>query len=499
MTLQKFLTPALLEFFPSPVDGPQIWLVGGAVRDHFLQRQSFDLDFVVDGDALRLARRIADGLGGKYYDLDTERGAGRVLAPGSNGEEWVFDFTRMRGSSLQDDLWSRDFTINALAFDPHNLDILIDPTSGLKDLNDALLRECKPEAIQTDPVRALRAVRIASELEFRIEPNTIQSIKAAGSLLAHVSVERLRDELFRMLEHHQPARSLRLLDHLGLFDTLFNELYYHPGGESHIGDKREFARQAFTVISTLSELFQVLAPRHDPDAAANSTLGLIAIRLGRFREALTGYLDEELSSGRTQRAWVLLGSLFSTNVNRDLSGDYDESPVGVDRGNKTLAASAWSDRYHMSRKEKDWLERFLVGDIPQLSADVGGKNDLQIHRFYQRAEGAGVGIVFGALASFLAGTNGAPAEDDWESRVTIARQLLEAYFNRRDEIIDVDPLLSGEEIISEFNLKQGPLIGELLQRLIELQIAEKLDERDQALHAVRTILTNGSKTRGDLT
>jgi hypothetical protein len=193
-----------------------------------------------------------------------------------------------------------------------------------------------------------------------------------------------------------------------------------------------------------------------------------------------------------------LGSLFSTNVNRDLSGDYDESPVGVDRGNKTLAASAWSDRYHMSRKEKDWLERFLVGDIPQLSADVGGKNDLQIHRFYQRAEGAGVGIVFGALASFLAGTDGAPAEDDWESRVTIARQLLEAYFNRRDEIIDVDPLLSGEEIISEFNLKQGPLIGELLQRLIELQIAEKFNARDQALDAVRTILADGSKTGSDL-
>src|SRR5665648_586451 len=145
MTLQKFLTPALLELLPSPVEGPQVWLVGGAVRDHFLQRQSIDLDFVVAGDALRLARRIADALGGKYYDLDTERGAGRVLAPGSNGEEWVFDFTRMRGSSLQDDLWYRDFTINALAFDPHNLDILVDPTGGLKDLHDSLLRACTSE------------------------------------------------------------------------------------------------------------------------------------------------------------------------------------------------------------------------------------------------------------------------------------------------------------------------------------------------------------------
>jgi len=76
--------------------------------------------------------------------------------------------------------------------------------------------------------------------------------------------------------------------------------------------------------------------------------------------------------------------------------------------------------------------------------------------------------------------------------------LLEAFFNRRDEIINVEPLLSGEEIISEFNLKSGPVIGELLQRLIEIQIAEKLNTRDQALDAVRTILINGSKTGGDL-
>ncbi len=498
MTLQKFLTPALLELLPSPVEGPQVWLVGGAVRDHFLQRQSFDLDFVVAGDALRLARRIADALGGKYYALDSERGAGRVLAPGPNGEEWVFDFTRMRGSSLQDDLWYRDFTINALAFDPHNLDILVDPTGGLKDLHDSLLRACTSEAIQNDPVRALRAVRIASELEFRIEPNTIQQVKAVGPLLVHVSVERLRDELFRMLDHQQPARPLRLLEHLGLFDTLFNELNDHPGGDSPIGDKRDFARQAFTVISTLSEFFQVLAPRHDPDAASNSTLGLIAIRLGRFRESLSNYLVEELSSGRTQRAWILLGSLFSTDVIRDLSGDQDGSPAGEDRGSKTFAASAWSDRYHMSRKEKDWLERFLVGDIPQLLEDAGGNNDLQIHRFYQRTRSAGIGIVFGDLANFLTETNGAPADDAWESRVNIARELLDAYFNRRDEILEVESLLSGEEIISEFKLKPGPVIGELLQRLVELQIAEKLNTRDQAIDAVRAILPNGSKTSGGL-
>ncbi len=490
MTLQNFLPPALLELLPSPVEGPQVWLVGGAVRDYFLKRQSFDLDFVVAGDARRLARRIADALSGKYYDLDPERGAGRVLVPGSNREDWVFDFTRMRGSSLQEDLGHRDFTINALAFDPHNLDILIDPTDGLNDLKGSLLRACKSDAIQSDPVRALRAVRIASELEFRIEPDTVQQIKEAGPLLAHVSAERLRDELFRILDHHKPARALRLLDHLGLFEVLFSEFNDHTGGESHIGDKHDITQKAIVVISKLSELFQVLAPMHDPEAAADSTLGLIAIRLGRFRESMSDYLDEALSSGRTQRAWILLGSLITSFASCDLFNDGDRSSGGLGRGKKTSVTSAWPDRYHMSRKEKLWLDRFLNGHIPLLSKEIGGDNDLQIYRYFQQTQDAGIGLVFSDLASFLAGINGSPSEEQWENRVYNARQLLEAYFERRDQVINVEPLLGGEEIISELKLKPGPMIGKLLQRVVELQVVGKLKTRDQALEIVREILAN---------
>ena len=487
MTLKKILPPALLELLPS-----QVWLVGGAVRDHFLKRQSFDLDFVVAGDAPSLARRIADALGGKYYDLDPERGAGRVLVPESNGEEWVFDFARMRGSSIQEDLGYRDFTINALALDPHNLDNLIDPANGLNDLKDSLLRACRHDAIQSDPVRALRAVRIASELEFRIGAKTIQQIKEAGPLLAHVSVERLRDEIFRMLDNKKPARSLRLLDHLRIFEVIFNEFYQDTGGESRPGDKRDIARQATTAISRLSDIFQVLAPRHDPEAAADSTLGLIAIRLGRFRESLANYLDKELSSGRTLRAWVLLGSLFSPYVNLELCADQDGSSEELGRGSKTIAASAWADRFHLSRKEKLWLDRFLLGHIPQLAEEKSGDNDLQIYRYYQRTQDAGAGLIFCDLANFLARMDGPPSEEHWESRINIAHLLLEAYFDRRDEVIYVESLLDGKEIISEFKLKPGPMIGQLLQRLVELQVAGMVKTRDQAFDSVREILAGKS-------
>ena len=492
MTLQKSLTPALLDLLPKPIDGPHVWLVGGAVRDHFLKRQSFDLDFVVAGDALRLARRVADGLGGKYYDLDLERGAGRVLLDGPREERWVFDFTRMKGVNLQEDLQHRDFTINALAVDPHNLDILIDSMNGLQDLKDSLLRACKSDAVQCDPVRALRAVRIASELNFRIEPKTIVQIKAAGPLLAGVSAERLRDEIFRMLENQKPTRSLRLLDHLGLFKILFSEFSDQTGEDANIGETSDIAQRTFAVISRLSELFQVLAPMHDPEAAADSTLGLIAIRLGRFRESISGFLDEELSFGRSRRALLLLGSIFLSHAKPDLCADRNGSEEDVNRERWRNATAAWSDRYQMSRKERIWLNRFLIGHPPQLPDETYESIDLIIHRYFQHAQDAGIGHILYELASFLTGRNGSPSEEVWESQVNAARQFLEAFFDRRDEVIDVEPLLSGEEILTEFKLKPGPMVGALLQSLVDLQVAGKLETRAQALDSVRDILANQS-------
>ena len=488
MTLQELLTPELLKHLPSQAEGKQVWLVGGAVRDHFLQRQSLDLDFVVAGDALSLARRVADGLGGKYYTLDLERGAGRVLVSLPGGEERILDFTRMQGSDLQEDLGLRDFTINALALDPHHLDELIDPEGGLKDLKDALLRACRSDSIERDPVRALRAVRIASEIEARIDADTIEQIKGARALIIDVSAERLRDEIFRMLENQQPARPLRLLEHLSIFDVLFQE-FSNPATEgSYRGDFYEITQRALVVISRLGELFQILAPVHDPEAAADLTLGFTAIRLGRYRQSLSDYLGTELSSGRTQKAWILLGCLFSTYVYQYFDDAHNMSSEELDFKNTRFAATAWTERYHVSRKETMWLDRFLDVRVPQLPSTPGGERDLQIYRYFQQTQNAGPGLLFSDLAGFLVDSDGPPSEEQWESRVGNAFYFLEAYFERKDDVVDVEPLLSGEDIISAFNLPPGPMIGDLLHRLVEVQVAEKINTRDQALDSIRDML-----------
>ena len=145
-----------------------IYLVGGAVRDAMLGRDSNDLDFVLAGDTLKIARSLADKLGGAYFPLDATREYARiVLESDTPGERVKLDFATFQGGSLESDLRMRDFTINAMAVNLNQPGKLIDPLGGAVDLAAKKLRACSPEAMLNDPVRILRAVRLAQKYEFQ--------------------------------------------------------------------------------------------------------------------------------------------------------------------------------------------------------------------------------------------------------------------------------------------------------------------------------------------
>ncbi|MFW6096740.1 MAG: phosphohydrolase, partial [Chloroflexota bacterium] len=165
-------------------DAP-VYLVGGAVRDAILGRPAYDLDFVVEHEAIQLAFSVGDALRVAAYVLDRERDIGRVVL----GPDVVLDFARFRGPDLEADLRARDFTINAMAVDaanfpPRELNVVIDPTGGLDDLQAGVVRLAYPQAIEDDPLRALRAVRLAWHLGFRVTPETVDAARRGAHRIA---------------------------------------------------------------------------------------------------------------------------------------------------------------------------------------------------------------------------------------------------------------------------------------------------------------------------
>jgi len=211
-TLSPESWPFSLECLPQPA-----YLVGGAVRDALLERRSgyLDLDFVLPTDAVKIARKIAHRYQAGFVLLDAERQIARVVF-----EQATADFAQQEGSTLETDLHRRDFTVNAIAYNPHTGEF-IDPLQGYADLQQGLLRMVSPANLQSDPLRLLRAYRQAAQLSFIIDPDTQSVIRHLAPQLSQVAAERVRVELGYLLSSPKGTWQLCAAWEDGLLATWF--------------------------------------------------------------------------------------------------------------------------------------------------------------------------------------------------------------------------------------------------------------------------------------
>lgn len=192
--------PFSLELLPQPA-----YMVGGAVRDAILgrSREYLDLDFIIPDDAVKVARAIAKHYHAGFVLLDAERNIARVVFPHATA-----DFAQQEGDSLFTDLHRRDFTINAIAYNPHTQEI-IDPLQGCADIEAGLLRMISSENLQDDPLRLMRAYRQAAQLGFTIEPITQATIRTLAADIRKVASERVRVEISYLLDSDQGTHWLK--------------------------------------------------------------------------------------------------------------------------------------------------------------------------------------------------------------------------------------------------------------------------------------------------
>lgn len=211
-------------------------LVGGAVRDALLGRLAPrpDLDLVVPGDAVALARELARQLGGAVVVLDGERSIARLVLQG-----WTIDLARRMGANLQQDLLRRDYTANAIALQltateegrehPEGALVdrsvgLLDPSGGLEDLAAGRLRAISEANLLDDPLRLLRGVRLAWELDFELEPISLGWICQHGARLGQVAGERVLAELERLAVAPRGGLGLAQVVDTGLLASWCDEL-----------------------------------------------------------------------------------------------------------------------------------------------------------------------------------------------------------------------------------------------------------------------------------
>lgn len=421
----------------------QTYLVGGSVRDALLERRGHDVDIAVAGEAMSLARRVADALGGAYVPLDAEHDVARVVI--SVGQDrYHLDFAGLRAEDIEGDLWARDYTINAMAVAiDDGLGEFYDPTGGERDLAAGLVRITQERAFADDPLRILRGLRLRGLFDFSLTPETEMLARHWLFALEGVSAERIRDELYQILILPRAAHSLRYGAELGLFQVVLSEV-------------EECLEQGLEILGTLERAFAFKGGENRGDL------------LIPFEKDLRKYWEEELAGGRPRWAALKLATLLSV----------------VPRA--ACVGARVAKRLKLSTKEIHHIVNTIRGSLWDDVWGAEGRVDaLTAHRFFRGLGKEGVDGAVVAAAGCLAkdGVHGRGLSV--EETVARAESLLCIWFERYEEIVEPPALLSGHDVMELLRVKPGPIVGRALRRLTEAQVRGLVETRAEAVAYLR--------------
>lgn len=471
----------------------QSYLTGGLVRDMLLGRSTADIDIAVAADALEVAPKAAAALGGKYVLLDEINRVGRVVLVNEDASargKWELDFSTIQGD-IEQDLARRDFTINALAIDLEEFvhqpqsPGLIDPFQGQDDLQQGMIRVVAETAFPADPVRLLRAVRMAAELGFSIDEETVTLIERYSHLIAGVAGERVREELLPLLAVPQAGQHLACLDRLGLLTAIFPEL----AQAKEVAQPKEHFWDVFShSVQTVSAVAFLLR-EGDWEYAADGALEAVP-----WSDVLSQHFAREVSCGSTRRSLLRLAALLH-DIAKPQTRAIDESGrmrfLGHAQEGAAIAAGIL-ERLRFSAREIKLVAVMIKHHLrPTQMSQVGLPSRRAIYRYFRDTGEAGIDILFLSLADHLATRGQHLDPTQWREHAQVAAYVLAQRFEK--ESLTVPPkLISGHDLISVFGLSPGPEIGGILEAVREAQAAGEVASREEALAYVEHLLASSS-------
>ncbi|MDP9236456.1 MAG: HD domain-containing protein [Chloroflexota bacterium] len=465
---------------------PRAYVVGGTVRDVLMGREAHDLDLAVEGDAVAWARRLAEQLAGHFVLLDEVQAVARVVLDG--GAVRHVDVARLQGS-VEQDMRRRDLTIDALAVPLGNAAV-IDVCGGVRDIAARVVRMNGTEVFDEDPLRLLRAARIASELEFEIEAGTAAAIRERAARVNEAAAERRRDELARIFSLDRAYPALRLLDGLGLLDALLPEL---TAGRGVTQPERFHAYDVFEHnIRAVEAMDTMLAPATDAGSMWRTLWETFAWCEGELR----AYLAEEMSEGRGRAGLLKLAALLHDVAKPETRTEDADGRVRffghADAGAET--ARRIMRRLRFSSRESAFVSLLVAEHLrPVQLAEVGHVPTRRaLYRFYRDLGDAAPEVLLLALADAAAARGAKMTQDEWSRQVRYMNSLL-VRSKEEEGIVDSPRLLTGHDIMSEFGLSQGTAVGKALEALLEAQGAGELHDREGALAFVRRLLGEGKR------
>jgi putative nucleotidyltransferase with HDIG domain len=394
--------------------GYEAYVVGGAVRDFCMGRPLTDWDIATPAAPGEITSLFQDM---KTFSLKHETVT--LVSGEGNVEVSAFRTERLGGGGLEGDLAHRDFAMNAMAYDPAR-DRMVDPFGGREDIARKRIRAVgvPEDRFREDPLRLMRAVRFAIELGFRIDPDTRRSAESMAGLLGSAANERVRDELVKLLVCPKPSGGILLMKRMGLLAIVIPELL------EGVGLRQNPQYHRFTVFRHNMETLD----RVEPDPVLRLTALLHDIAKPRVREKIAGkfrfYGHDKASAGLAREIMERLR--FGNEM--------------IDRVTHLIA-------HHM--RDLDYSREWSDGAVRRFIRNLGEEN-VPFFLSFREADILAHGIMDKKLSVF------------WELKERIRRLLASPFPKKKPELA-----IDGHKVMEVLGLNPGPLIGRILDILME--------------------------------
>lgn len=455
--------------------GIESYAVGGAIRDVLLGREPHDWD-VVSRDAMRLARAVARQRQAAFVWLHDMPATARVVIRGDQDgitrEE--LDYCDFRGDTILEDLLSRDFTINSMAWrmDEPGGEI-VDPSGGRDDLARRVVRANSPAVLVEDPLRCLRAFRMASELAFDIDPVTARWIATHARLIATIPGERIGAEVVRIARHPGFPVWLARMDEIGLLQHILPELRDLQGVTQGPYHHLDVWGHTLLVVEELER---------------------IAARPGEVfpqaEEPVRDYMDDPERLAHLKLA-ALMHDIAKPRTRTVIQGRVrfpGHEKIGVSMGRRV------AERLRLTRAGRAAVCRLTAEHMrPMLlveNTDDQPPSLSATRRLLRDTDPDGVGLIALAAADLLACRGTGTSRDDQREKLAVLDTMLARYHDW-ELSAQCEPLLRGRDLIEELHLEPGPVFTVILDEIERAQTDGAISTREAALELARTLLREG--------
>ena len=472
------------------------YLVGGVLRDSILGTTNPDVDIAVVASAMDVAKKVANIMNGKSFQLDKSRNICRVLA-NVLGNEIQIDIASAQ-NGISSDIAKRDFTINSLALDVNHVDFnfgipqfeiskIIDEHRGIEDLLNSSLRITSDQVFKEDPLRLLRGARLTAQYDLNIDDFTETQIKKSSFLISKVSSERIRDEFLKLLSLQKSVRNLTKMDKLGILTNIIPEL---EASRETLQTPNHYWKVLEHMVQTVGQAENIVAGKKiNAGPYPNFTPNYIPIT-----DAHQIYFDQNYADSHSRFTFLKLACLLhdvGKPKTKTVDPDGKTRFLGHDKLGGEIARSILK-RLKFSNSGIELVANQIANHLrpSQISNQGQDPTPKAIRKYYNDTSGASIDILYLNLADYMAARGPNLTRTEWIDhcrRINIIAKSESSY--KRDA--NRAKLLSGHDIMVGLCLNPGPFIGTLIEDAEKARFEGLVSNKEEALELIRHRINSG--------